>query len=117
MSNKSYERILAETIEAQNLSGHGISNYGSNPYQSKLASTGAYQNLQNMTLQLSSKRGGAGSTNVSQSRFNAQGGISSQNNESMGNNNKDKSMTSGYQSNKSNHASHKSLSNSKTESV
>ena len=102
-SNKSYERILAETIEAQNTSS---GNYGGNY---KLSSTGAYQNLQNMTLQLSSKRGGPGSANVSQSRFNAQG--SHNGGESL-NNRVDKSLT-GHQTSKSNHASHKSLSNSK----
>lgn len=67
ISNKSYERILAETIEAQN---SNAGNCGPQ-HHFKLSSTGAYQNPQNMTLQLSSKRGGQGSANASQSRFNA----------------------------------------------
>ena len=32
MSNKSYERILAETIEAQNVNNVGPNNYGTNSH-------------------------------------------------------------------------------------
>jgi hypothetical protein len=72
LSNKSYERIFPETIEAQNLSAHGgIGNYANNQYYNMGGGTSKNQgNPYNMTLQLSSKRA-AGSANVSQYRLNA----------------------------------------------
>ncbi|CDW78202.1 protein kinase domain containing protein [Stylonychia lemnae] len=68
ISNKSYERILAETIEAQNTAanqfGGGAINYISNQYYQVSPPQNLIPNVQtqhNMTLQLSSKRGNGNS--------------------------------------------------------